>query len=42
MKYKEEKKKAEKAEMNWWLFDMPNANDEINEKEELWVEDSEE
>jgi hypothetical protein len=42
MKYKEEKKKAEKAEMNWWLFDIPNDNEEINEKGELWDEDSEE
>ena len=41
MKYKEEKKKAEKAEMNWWLFDIPNTNDEINEKDDSSDEDSE-
>jgi hypothetical protein len=27
--------------MNWWLFDIPNTNDEINEKDDSSDEDSE-
>jgi hypothetical protein len=33
MKYKEDKKKAEKVAMNWWLFDIPEEESKA-EKEE--------
>jgi hypothetical protein len=46
MKYKEEKKKAEKAEINWWLFDIPEDKaqefKEVENEEKDVEEDAEE
>jgi hypothetical protein len=34
MKYKEDKKKAEKVAMNWWLFDIPEEESKDEPKED--------
>lgn len=34
MKYKEDKKKAEKVAMNWWLFDIPEEESKEDPKED--------
>ena len=40
MKYKEDKKKAEKVAMSWWLFDIPE--EQSQEKPEEKVDSTEE
>jgi hypothetical protein len=44
MKYKEDKKKAEKVAMSWWLFDIPEdqPQEKTEEKEDNSEENSEE
>jgi hypothetical protein len=42
MKYKEDKKKAEKIEMNWGLFDIPEEQPKEENVEESKNEENEE